>query len=340
MIIFKRLINWYRSKLASFESKDIVMLILAYLAISWLGLYWSGEKELYDINKFIYWIVITASTVGFGDYSPQSMVGQYFTAFFIVPIGLTLFAVIISRVGSFLIFHWQKEVNGMKKYNISNHILVVGWNEERTKNLLDCLLADNQQQTILICSSHEISYPLQDGVLFVKVSSYTSAEDMARACVSTASKIIIDTGHDDKTMTAALYLNSLNESSHTIVYFENEGLSKLLKLHCQNVECMPSLSAEMMAKSAVDPGSSFLHQELVSLQNGMTQYSTVLKLKSSTVRFSHLFQLLKTEYDATIIAVESKSSNGIMVNPSVDLEVCDGDKIFYISDKRIDQITF
>jgi hypothetical protein len=56
-------------------------------------------------------------------------------------------------------------------------------------------------------------------------------------------------------------------------YQWRKGISQLLHHHCPNIECTPSVAVELMVKAAMDPGSSALHRQLLSADEGMTQYS-------------------------------------------------------------------
>lgn len=222
---------------------------------------------------------------------------------------------------------------------MKDHILVLGWNEKRTLNMLDMLLHEEKKnRAIVLCSCAEIENPLPGIIEFVSVPSYVDSAEMARAGISQASCIIIDTPEDDVTLSAALFASGQNSVAHILAYFHNEELSKLLKKHCPNIECIPSVSVEMLAKSAVDPGSSTLHQELLSTTTGMTQYSVIYPENHPVTTFETLFHLFKQKHDAILIAVND--GNGLQVNPNLKREIREGMTLFYISDERIADVNW
>ena len=108
---------------------------------------------------------------------------------------------------------------------------------------------------------------------------------------------------------------------------------ELLKLHCSHIECIPSVSVEMLAKSAADPGSSESHYELLDIKGGMTQYSMVYPIDASPISVETLFFKFKSMHKATLIAIEK--GEGILLNPPLDELIVGGTKIFYISAVRM-----
>jgi len=73
------------------SGQAVLLLLAIYIASSWLLLSWSQEEALLGSN-FFYWLMVTASTVGYGDLSPSTSNGKIVTSLFIIPVGLSLFA--------------------------------------------------------------------------------------------------------------------------------------------------------------------------------------------------------------------------------------------------------
>ncbi len=323
--------------LGEFTALSILGALVTYVAVTWSLLYLTGEHALLARGEFFYWLLVTASTVGYGDLSPQSMEGKWVVAFFVIPFGLGLFALIVGRIAAWSASQWRKGRFGMRALKLENHILVIGWNENRTKRLLQLLLHETErraQRKVVLCTVESIQNPMPDEIQFVKVLGYNSDEEMNRACIDKASTIVIDMERDDTTLTTALYCHKRNPAAHTIVYFQDESLSDLLKTHCPNVECTPSVSIEMMAKSAMDPGSSLLHQELLDADAGMTQYSLQLSEGIEEMKFESLFHDFKSKHNATLLGVRHLGG-AIQLNPQLDTPVMGGDTLYYIADNRI-----
>ncbi|WP_438863651.1 ion channel [Neptunicella sp.] len=321
---------------------SVVLALIVYATISWLLLWISNETALIQWPDFLYWLMVTGSTVGYGDMSPTTDAGKYVTSIFIIPFGLSIFALIVGRAAAWISQQWHKGVKGLKAIHVSQHILVIGWHGERTMHLLNLLLRErdeaNKQQAIVLCVRADIANPLPGQIEFVKVNSFNKDVDMNRACIADASVIIVDNPRDDETMTTALYCHQRNPNNHLLVYFEDESLSKLLKQHCTNVECTPSVAVEMLAKSAFDPGSSSLHHDLLNVEDdGQAQYSVSVPELQQPITVEQLFIGLKKSYNATVIGLANHLKQ-IELNPNLTTLLAPGDKIYYIASRRLKNI--
>ncbi|ROS05150.1 voltage-gated potassium channel [Sinobacterium caligoides] len=318
--------------------QSVVLGVVLYMVICWLLLSMSGEHEIIQPETFFYWLVVTGSTVGYGDYSPTTPMGKWVTALWIVPVGLGIFGLAVGRIIAFVTQQWRRGIMGMKTLALSRHILVIGWNEQHTLNLLRLLLREERYgegRRVVLCARNDIENPMPGEIDFVRVDSYSDDDDMDRTAMMTASCIIIDTPDDHTTMASALYCNSRNSNIHTIVYFEDDDLYRLLKQHCPKIECAPSVATEMLAKAAVDPGSSMLHHELLNVDDGMTQYSVIYPKNAPAVTVESLFIPFKRDYEATIIGIKYQGQERLQLNPALETIVEPGTTLFYIADERL-----
>ncbi|WP_051275642.1 potassium channel family protein [Aestuariibacter salexigens] len=323
----------------------IVLALIFYGISSWWLLDLSGETALLEPADFIYWLAVTGSTVGYGDMSPSTPMGKTIVAFYIIPFGLTLFALAVGRVAAWVSEQWRRGVKGLNSVELNDHLLVIGWNENRTQHLLKLLLKERAESAdkpeIMLCVRVDIENPLPGEIEFIKVNSFNKDDDMDRASVARARTILIDNPQDDMTLATALYCAKRNDSAHVVAYFQDDSLADLLKTHCPNVECTPSVAVEMLAKSAFDPGSSVLHHDLISVEEGQAQYSVALPLTVNARSVEQVFNSLKKHYDATFIGfAPGTNATAIKVNPPMDEVISPGDKLFYISDHRINDLNW
>ncbi|UJF16937.1 ion channel [Vibrio sp. SS-MA-C1-2] len=326
--------RWFISHISHITKKTLLIALTSYLVISWLLLIIAQEEQLtHSTSQFIYYILVTASTVGYGDLSPSTPLGQWVVALFVIPVGLSLFGVIIGQLASAAIQYWRSGILGTREVNVKDHILILGWNEQRTLHLINMLQHEvKEHRAIVLCVRPEMENPLPGKIEFVRVNSFTDPQVAELTSMKTANCIIIDNPEDDITLSAALYSSHLNPKAHLLAYFHDESLAKLLKQHCPNAECIPSVAVEMLAKAAIDPGSSELHHELLTSHKGMTQYSVIYQGENREI--ASLFQKFKEQNDATLIAIEQQGE--IIINPDLTTKISQGDKIFYIADERID----
>jgi voltage-gated potassium channel len=343
MVMFTKVRRILTRYFAEMRWYTIVLALIFYGVTSWILLFLVGEKDLLVLSDFLYWLVVTGSTVGYGDISPTTPAGKYIVSFYVIPVGLSIFALVIGRIAAWVSEQWRKGVRGLKTLDVKDHILVIGWNEQRTVQLLNLLLKEkiesDNNPDIVLCVRVDIENPMPGLVEFVKVHSFNRDDEMDRASISDASVIILDNPEDDLTMTTALYCSQRNPDANIIAYFKDESLVGLLQQHCPNVECTPSVAVEMLAKSAFDPGSSMLHYDLLTVQDGQAQYSVTLPENIHSIEVSTLFFNLKQHYDATLIGyVSAAERHQVKLNPKFSELIKNGDKVFYIATQRLKQI--
>lgn len=319
---------------------NIAIVMATYAISTWILLYLANETSLTPPADFIYWLTVTGSTVGYGDLSPTTDAGKYIVSFYVIPVGLSIFALVLGRVAAWVSNQWQKGARGLKNLDVEDHILVLGWNGHRTIRLLNLLIRERasieDDPVIVLCVRADISNPLPGQIEFVKVATFSNDEDMDRACVASARVVLMDNPEDDLTMTTALYCSQRNPNAQMVAYFNDESLVGLLQKHCPNVECTPSVAVEMLAKSAFDPGSSLLHHDLLDVYDGQAQYSVSIPKNLEPIKVERIFEHLKRHYRATLIGIaKSGTKLNITVNPDLDLMLYPQDKIFYIAEKRI-----
>lgn len=316
-----------------------------YAVTSYWLLFAAGEHDLIAKTDFVYWLAVTASTVGYGDLSPVTPAGKLVVALYVIPLGLSIFAMVIGRIAAWVSLTWKKGLLGMNSLMLNEHILVIGWNEQRTMMLLDLILQErdamSERPDIVLCVKADITNPMPGVIEFVKVDSFNKDEDMDRACVSTAKTILIDNPQDDVTMTTALYCTKRNPDAHQVAYFDDDSLVNLLQDHCPKVECTPSVAIEMLVKAAFDPGSSMLHHDLLSIDEGQAQFSVKIPQSCQAISVAKLFINLKRKHDAIFIGY---APNGLVkemvVNPPLDATLNPGDTLFYIAERRINAINW
>lgn len=313
----------------------ILLMLIGYFISSYVLLALAGEKALLNPADFFYWMIVTASTVGYGDYSPSTPLGKLLVSLWVIPLGLSSFAFILAKAGIFLSDITLRSRKGTRMLKNKNHTVIIGWNGARTLRLIDLLLAKGEpgDMDIVLVVRVDIENPLPDRIGFVKVDSFTHEPSMKRANLEDAASVIIDTDLDDVTLTTALFCEKINPKIHTTVYFQDESIGDLLKTHCESVECIPSVSVEMLANAAIDPGSSMLQKQLLDSTCGMTQYT--LKYTGQTTAMASMFERFKKEFSATIIGLKPKDKDNISINPALDMMIFEGDTLFYIAQKRL-----
>jgi len=322
---------------------DIVLILtLGHFALSWIMLTAIGGEKISSGELFWYFYAITATTVGYGDYSPVTAAGRLVTVLWIMPGGIALFTTIVAKVVRRLADRWRKRMRGLSSYeNLAGHIVILGWHGSKTQRMVDHIRGDkdDKDREIVLCTVKNIENPMPDQVNFVRSTALNTPDLLARAGVQAADHIIALGNDDNETLAAALGAAAINPDAHLVAYFDLQSFADLLKAHCSNVEINVSLSIELMVRSAQDPGSSRVQRQLLSTLVGPTQFSLHVPDNIEAVNYGALFSEFKFSHDATLFGV-AKSTLGedLILNAPSDHQVDPGSILYFMAAQRIEPL--
>ena len=84
-------------KISGLSWSVVVTVALFHFVISWAGLRWLDGGEASNSDIFWYFYITTATTVGYGDFSPATSAGRLVTTLWIMPGSVALFTTIVAK---------------------------------------------------------------------------------------------------------------------------------------------------------------------------------------------------------------------------------------------------
>ena len=125
--------------------KTVFVFFILHMSVSYGLLSISGELNVTEsINNFFYYYVVSLSTVGYGDFSPETPMGMAVVAIWLIPSGLLCYSALFAKVIAFLTDLRSKKINGNIMIKDKEHILILGWSNQ-TKHLISLILADSSK---------------------------------------------------------------------------------------------------------------------------------------------------------------------------------------------------
>ena len=339
-IILSRVAKRIYARITQLRWDVIFVLAACHFAISWGVIALIGGEEIAEGSIFWYFYVTSATTVGYGDYSPATWAGRLVTVLWVMPGGIALFTTIIAKAVQQVSDRWRKSMRGQSSYeDLADHIVILGWHGFRTRRMVDQLRGDigEKDREIVLCTAQDIENPMPDQVRFVRGTELNTPDVLTRAGVATACYIIALGHGDNETLAAALGAAAVNHDAHIVAYFDHESFADLLRAHCPHAECNVSLSIELMVRSAQDPGSSRVQRQLLSTLEGPTQFSLKVPKDADAVSYGALFAMLKENHDATLIGVaESAMGDDLTLNAPSGHRVDPGTIVYFLAARRIE----
>jgi voltage-gated potassium channel len=314
--------------------------VIVHSFLAWLGMRWAGEEKLIDPVTWMYYYMVTATSVGYGDFSPQSPAGRLIATFWLLPVGVALFASFIGKTSTVIFDFWRRGMMGKLAYaELHGHTILIGWHGDASERMVDLLLADTttDDEGIVLCVTDSIENPLPDKLKFVRGDSFHSGALLERAGLAGAARVLVYGHNDEENFATAMVILKRAPAAQVVVHFSDGEMANLLKAHYPLVECTTTLAVEMLVRAAQDPGTSAVTHELLSIGVGPTQFALALSRSFPGVRYGVLFDRLKSRHNATLLGIaDDRAGGGLKLNAPSDVVVHAGQVLFYMADQRID----
>ena len=241
----------------------IVMLIGVFISM------YLEAGEITEKETPFWWAIVTMTTVGYGDFSPTTPQGRLF-AVFIMFAGIALVSLLTASISSIYVAKRIREDKGLEKVNLSDHIVLCGWNKN-AESIIDSLRNLSNKDSlhlILVNEIHEdivnhLRNKYKDVDLYFVAGDFTSEEILKRASIEEAHTVIIIPNIDDekigspdeKTIFATLTIKSLSSSVRVIAYLiQRENLTHIRRANVDEVVLSDDFGAYMIASHVMDPG--------------------------------------------------------------------------------------
>lgn len=246
----------------------------------------------------------------------------------------------------------------VKQVNLSDHIVICGWNFQGER-ILQEILVGAAQRDIAILAKLERRPVKEDRVLFVS-GDPTQDDDLIRAGVKRAESVIIlsdiskpDNEADAAALMITLAVESLNRGTHTSVQVRNaENRIHLERAHADEIICLDQMGGSLVVASTTNHGISHVMNELLTFNSGSEFYRYDKRLSDKIVgmEFAEAIRSL-AESRIILIGIETMNSDElqtqlsddvfhphgednrvIIVNPQGQYRIRQGDALFLVAE--------
>ncbi|HJV15925.1 MAG TPA: potassium channel family protein [Bacillales bacterium] len=145
----------------------------------------------------IWWAIITATTVGYGDYVPHSIFGRV-TAILLILLGAGFVSSYFITLATTAATRQDALIEGKISFRGDGHIVIIGWNE-RSRELIRKLTSIDFPQTIILIDETLKSNPVPSRYVHYIQGRAHLDETILKSNVDQAKKVLItaDRGNDE-----------------------------------------------------------------------------------------------------------------------------------------------
>lgn len=258
----------------------VFALIGASLVILFEG---SINDQFKHISDAVWWVLVTMTTVGYGDKVPVTTGGRII-GIFIMFFGLSLLSIFTATVSSIFIARQLKEGRGLEDIKEKEHLIICGWNFSAEQILR--YLQNNLKQIELIVLINQlpeesiadiINQFSQLKIKFVR-GDFTQESVLKRANLKMAHAVIIvpdsssglSARSDERTILATLSIKTINPKVKVFAnLIERENLPHIRKARVDDALITDEYTGYLLATHIISPGVPQLVEQLFSDESGV-----------------------------------------------------------------------
>jgi voltage-gated potassium channel len=319
MVLVLQIIKKNLPKVFKLPVTKILILVLAVIAYGTIGFHFI-EGQSWTVS--LYWTFVTIGTVGYGDYSPETALGMYFTITLII-LGIGTFALAVESLLEFLVKRQQLRIMGLINVERSNHVVICGW----TESTMECIKDIGKEFEIFVIDENE---EVRKKVLNNKANFVhgdpTRIKDLEKANVKGAKSIIVDMESDSHSIHCILGIRKLDKNVRIIAEAQRYENIEQIKLAGADQVISPFvISGRLMYKSIQDGYEAMFVQEVLAEQSNR-------ELKEVKVHFGCTLigqTLLEADiHEKTGVVVLGVGEEGdLIIDPPRDFVIKEGDII-------------
>ena len=334
-ILLHRVWKLVNARLQGWRLPFVIAVVV--FATSWLGMWWvePGDNEITRPGNYWWWFLVTAATVGYGDFFPKTTLGHVVGAYVIIG-GIVTLTILFTRLASYLQTVRGKRMKGLVQLDEQRHTVILGYLAGRTERMIGELSVDGRHRLVL-CAWDEFTedpVPEQPKIQFVR-GDLTSVDVMTRACVAQAATVIIDGRDDNETLAIALAVDHTNPDLHVVAGLRDMNRREQLRYVNPKIQCVQWYMPNLVTEEALDPGITQVYADLMSSGGGGNTYSVQLPESLSGSTFGECQMHFGRRFGATVIAI--RSAGRVVVSPRWDAAVEAGTTLYYLAEQRIDE---
>jgi voltage-gated potassium channel len=309
---------------------------LAVFVSSWVAMAVAepAGSGIADPDTYWWYFLVTAATVGYGDFFPVSTAGRIVGLYVIVG-GIVTLTLLFTQLANGLQSVKGKRLRGVVPLDLSDHVVLLGWFPGRTERIVSELTADGRFQVALCAWDDVPENPLPDvpGVHFVR-GDLSQEDVMRRACVGTARTAVVDGRDDNETLAIAVAVDHANPGIHLVAALRDLGRRENLRYVNAGVQAVQWHMPYLLTEEASDPGITQIYNDLMSSGGHGNTYSLRVPPGFPHATFGDCQMHFGRTFGATVLAV--RDDDGLVVSPPWERPVPQGSTLYYVAGSRID----
>ncbi|OBQ46040.1 potassium channel family protein [Halodesulfovibrio spirochaetisodalis] len=288
------------------------------LGVVALAVYGYMELEGWSMSDALYMVVITLSTVGFGEVQPLSSEGRMLTTFLILA-GVGNFAFILGAFSQLLVegrfFHFIGSRRVLKTIGkLKDHCVVCGYGRIGSV-VVNEIIAEAQDVVVIENDPEAVKALQEEGILYVDGDA-TSDEVLAQAGVANAKNLITALSEDAANVYVVLSAREMNKDIYIVSRAStHQRVSKIKQAGADSVILPNHIGGLRLAQSVLRPTvTSFMELAYGRSTMDIQMEELTIGPDSQLVGKDLIESELRPKFNLIVIAIK-KNGKDMIFNP-------------------------
>lgn len=333
----------------------VVLLNIVLSAVMFFFAEYGHNDKVNNLGDTLWWSIVTISTVGFGDITPETPGGRVIGAVLMIS-GMFVIAIFAGVISSTLVGHLiPLQMERVRMSSITDHIVIAGWNDNLPMLLeqLEHGSHASEQTQVIIFAPIDRPAGLDPKYVFVHGDFTKEAEydkvrlNYARSLIVVADASRGDISSSSRDATTVLTVFTVRRLERTFKDSRNKPLHICAEiLDPENVEharvagsnevlATALVGNSLLAHTAVNPGvGSILNDLLLATRNNIYTSSIPTGLiDGKLLIFETLQEKMRAEKDVLLMGFIHNGA--VNLNPDPEHPVFLDDKIIYLGERQL-----
>ena len=329
-----RLTSFLRTRLRGWRLPLAVIVVVFLTSWAAMVLVEPASNEITRPQNYWWYFIVTAATVGYGDFFPASTGGHVVGAYVIVG-GIVTLTLLFTSLADYVSSAKGRRSRGVVALDVQDHVVVLGFHPGRTERVVSELTAEGRLRVVLCAWDDVPEDPLPEHpeVLFVR-GDLTRADVMRRACVDRARTAVVDGRDDNETLAIAVAVDHAAPDIHLVAALRDLTRREHLGYVNPGVQCVQWHMPYLLSEEAIDPGITQVYSDLMTSGGHGNTYSVKVPRGFPHTTVGDCQTWFGRTFSATLLAV--RSGDGLVVSPPWDRPVDEGTTLYYVAESRIE----
>jgi voltage-gated potassium channel len=303
------------------------------------------QPELTRLDS-IWWSIVTMTTVGYGDISPQTFLGRFVISYACFFLGIGSIGYILGTIAESFFNSITRRKNGMMPIKSTDHVIICNCPSiPRTLQLVRELRANPNYRDIAVVVVTDVLDSIPDEFKEEQIQYYHGSpldeEVLLKANVKASKGVIIqakdpaDASSDAHSFATGTLIEIIEKetgkSIQTVVELVSEKNERmLLRSNIDGVVPSGAMTDQLIVQEFCNPGIREVYEQLVTNKQGSQFY--IVDTQWIGKRFQDLqIEVIKHAEEAQLVGIMRDGDP--VLNPGKDLEILNNDQLILLAKK-------